>query len=92
MGEKVGEGVCEAVAVDVKVLDGIRIGVKTKFANASAVNAAAVFRFEKARLGISAASITIGVGRLGSESAIAEVAQNRLKPSVVAKKIHNSPL
>lgn len=55
------------------------------------MNAAAVLRLEKARLAILPGSMTIGVGNVGSESAIAEVAQNKLKPSALARKIHNSP-
>lgn len=65
--------------------------VATRLANASAVNAAAVFKFEKARLPMSAGSITIGVGRVGSESAMADVPQNKLIPSAPAMKIQISP-
>jgi len=36
-------------------------------------------------------SITMGVGKVGSESAIAEVAQNKVNPSAPARKIHKSP-
>lgn len=48
-------------------------------------------RFENAKLAIFAGLITIGVGMLGSERAIAEVAQNKLNPNAPAKKIHKSP-
>lgn len=87
----VGVNVGVAVSVNVAVLVGVELGGIASCWNASAVNAAAVLRFENARLAMFAGSITIGVGRLGSESAIAEVAQNKLTPNAPAKKIHKSP-
>lgn len=77
------------VGLGVNVLVGVPVA--TNWANACAVCAAAVFKFENARLGISRASITMGVGRVGSESAMAEVAQNILNPNMLAAKIHKSP-
>jgi len=85
--DAVGEEVHVAVAVNVFV----GVEVATNLANASAVCAAAVLRLENARSGMSPASITIGVERVGSESAIAEVAQNRLNPNRLAAKIHKRP-
>ncbi len=87
VGEEVGEEVNVGVGVNVLVGD----GVATNSANASEVRAAAVFKFEKARLAIFPGSITIGVGRVGSERAIADVAQKKLNPIAPATKIQRSP-
>lgn len=83
----VGENVQVGLGVNVSV----GVPVATNLANASAVCAAAVFKLENARLGISRASITMGVGRFGSERAMADVAQNMLNPNMLAAKIHKSP-
>ncbi len=90
-GVRVGDEVGDAVSVEVDVKVAVGVEVATRTWNASAVNAAAVLRFEKARSAISPRSMTIGVGRVGSERAIADVAQNKLNPSALAKKIHKSP-
>ncbi len=84
MGVEVGDEVYVAVGVDVFV----GVAVATSSANASEVRAAAVFKFENARSAILPGSMTIGVGKVGSENAIADVAQNKLNPSAPAKKIH----
>ena len=84
-----GVDVDVSVAVDVNVLVGVEVA--TSSANASDVRAAAVFKFENARLAMFPGSITIGVGRVGSERAIADVPQNKLNPSAPATKIHKSP-
>lgn len=81
----------EEVHVGLGVMVLVGVPVATSWANAWAVCAAIVFKFENARLGISRASITIGVGRDGSDSAMAEVAQNMLNPNMLAAKIHKSP-
>lgn len=87
----VGVDVGDEVNVAVGVKEAVGVEVATSLLNASAVSAAAVLRFENARSAIFPGSMTIGVGRVGSERAIAEVAQNRLNPSALAKKIHKSP-
>lgn len=84
---RVGEDV--QVGLGVNVLVGVPVA--TSWANACAVCAAAVFKFENARFGMSRAWITIGVGKVGSESAMADVAQNMLNPNMLAAKIHKSP-
>lgn len=81
----------EAVSVNVGVYVGVELGGTANCLNASAVSAAAVLRFENARLAMFCGSITIGVGRLGSESAMADVAQKKLIPNAPAKNIHKSP-
>jgi hypothetical protein len=88
---KVEVGVGEDVSVAVGVNEGVEVGISTRSANACAVNAAPGLRLESAKSGISCGSITMGVGKVGSERAIAEVAQKKLKPRMLAKKIHNSP-
>ena len=85
VGEEVG------VAVGVAVCVGVFVRVGINLANDSAVNAAAVFISEKARSTISPAPMTMGVGNVGSDNAIADAPQNRLKPRMLAAKIHRSP-
>jgi len=89
----VREGVFEAVGVsvgiDVFVGVGVFVEVGTKSMKASNVNACTVFKFAKARSSKFSTLRAMGVGRVGSESAIAEVTQNMLKPSTLAKKIHS---
>ena len=77
------------VGVNVWVTDAVSVGISLE--NASAVNMANEFGLEKAKLTTLAGSIAMGVARVGSDNATAEAPQKRLKPRMLAEKIHRSP-
>lgn len=86
--DAVGDEVKVRVAVGLAVFVGVDVEVGINSTNDCAVSAATVFRFEKARSAISPASMTMGVGKLGSDKATAEVAQNIPNPRMLAPNIH----